>query len=60
MKTLCALCLFVCLFMVAPGCDDSGGGSVVENADQTKLEEYEANQAKLDEEMRAREAAGEQ
>ncbi len=57
MKIVLYLSLLACLFLVAPGCDEPGGGSVVENADQAKMDEYLDNQAAMDEQMKAEEAA---
>ena len=45
MKKICALALFAAMLICSPGCGGPKGGSVIENADQSAVEAYQAEQA---------------
>ncbi len=53
MQKLCILSLFAFIVTLAPGCGGDGGGSVIENAEQSDVEKYIADQKAMDAEMEA-------
>ena len=57
MKKFCVATLFAGALIFSPGCGGDGGGNIMENADQSDVDKYLADQEAMDKEMQAMEAA---